>query len=183
MLYEIARTPTVDTVIENSENIRRISDFLSTAELVLADEVASLVNKENRKQYIDWISSDHFKRDAALAMLCAVYMRMNEVTKEQAMRVVSESMIERYIESHTTALQFRCHFWSCFLDDGFDLKEKKRANSIWDEFIMGYAGRTIKGEPILLVTGEKNIHKAAEKVGCSEFFMTPDKYKECLYSE
>lgn len=181
ILYNIACTPTNNAVMENKENIRRISEFLSAAEDSLADEIDSLFRNEvTRKQYIDWNSSAQFKRDTAQAMLCAVYMRMNEVTQEQAMGVVSNSMIERYIESHAAALEFRSHFWSCFLNEGFDLRKKKRANSIWDEFIMGYAGRFINEEPIRIVTGEKNIHKAAKVVGCSDFFMTPEQYRKYL---
>lgn len=183
ILYNIACNPTKDTVRDNMDSIRQITEFLSTAEDFLADEVDSFIDKVPPEQYKKWISSDCFKRCTAQAMLCAVYMRMNGVTQEQAMKVVSNSMIERYIESHATALQFRYHFWSCFLNEGFDLRKKKRANSIWDESIMGCAGRFINDEPIRIVTGEKNIHKAAEEVSCSDFFMTPEQYKKYLDSE
>lgn len=184
ILYNIACNPTEDTVRDNINSIRQITEFLSTAEDSLADEVDSLiVNKVTPEQYKNWISSDHFKICTAQAMLCAVYMRMNGVTKEQAMKKVSDSMIKRYIKSHPVALQFRSHFWSCFLNEGFDLRKKKRANSIWDEFIMACAGRSINDEPIRIVTREKNIHKAAEEVSCSDFFMTPEQYKKYLDSE
>ena len=179
LLYEISQDPQERTLDKMNSDLEQVSTYLSDVRSAVADAAKRMVEDKISKEYKASILSDEFKRETARAMLCAVYMRLKGVPEEEAFNVISEEMINTYVKSHAVSLCFRAHFWSCFIDEGFDLSGK-RSNSIFDEMILTHVGRTINNEEILLVTGDAKMHKAAEALGYQDRIMNVKEYKAFL---
>ena len=179
LLYEISQDPQERTLDKMRGDLEQVSTYLSDVRSAVADAAKRVVEDKISKEYKASILSDEFKRETARAMLCAVYMRLKGVPEEETFNVISEEMINTYVKSHAVSLCFRAHFWSCFIDEGFDLSGK-RSNSIFDEMILSHVGRTINNEEILLVTGDAKMHEAAEALGYQDRIMNVKEYKAFL---
>ena len=70
----------------------------------------------------------------------------------------------------------RQFFWEQFINEGFDLTTKSRANFLWDEQILYYVGRQIGNEDIVLVTRDKQMRAAADRCGLSKSVMNYEEY-------
>lgn len=181
ILYQISQSPTNTTIQKNRTNINLIKQFIRGAEQNYADQVLTfmksidpnapdwsfLQNDESmRAKYLNKIRSDEFDRETAAAMLAATEMLLKDrnynlpnLSSEQR-----RDQIDLYINSYKTALVYRKRCWECFIQDGYDLTQKSRANALWDEKLLHYVGHQVNGHDIILVTSDKMMKRAADEI-------------------
>ena len=167
ILYQISQSPTSATIQKNRTNIDQIKQFIRGAEQNYADQVLTFMksidpnapdwsflqnDKSMRAKYLNKIRSDEFDRETAAGMLAATEMllidrnyNLPNLSSEQR-----RDRIDLYINSYKIALVYRKRCWERFIQDGYNLTQKSRANALWDEKLLHYVGHQVNGHDIIL---------------------------------
>lgn len=196
ILSEITKSPTLYTIkkydfqlqqnkrhIKETEDvlIEEIQDFCRKIDPTYSDWKLFVNDKNNRNKYIKYINSNSFAEETAKAMLCAVYMQINPgIDVKSALVNIQSKMVKTFIQSYAVALSLRRFFWLQLLNPGFNLKEKSRANFLWDEQILYFVGKSVEEEKIILVTSDKKMLDAAKSCNEGNSVMNYDEYLHYL---
>jgi len=113
-------------------------------------------------------------------MLIAVNMQLTQQGLLPETPVVTQNMVDTFIGSYQVALSLREFFFSQFLNPGFDLSTKSRANFLWDEQILYFVGKQVENEDIILLTSDNKMCDAAQNCGVRDKVKKYDEYIEYL---
>ena len=192
---ELANDTTKNTIKKYAVQLGQTKQFIKDAEATLINEVVTLCktidpsytnwnlfanNQSMRKKWLNFMRSQVFEDQTAEAFLTAVYMSI----QPQGCRVYTQAqikqMIPAFVSSCQAGLSLRKFFWEQFINEGFDLTTKSRANFLWDEQILYFVGRKIGNEDIVLVTRDKQMRAAAGRCGLSNSVMSYEEYLDFL---
>lgn len=179
IFYALTQGDPSKVVLNYPAEITKAHQFIVDAEQTLAVEMDNLltyfdpnykhdwnpfVNDEsNRRKYLNDIDSDEFEITTAKAFIIAVGMLLQS---KNYIKIVPEyknldKEAEVYRLQYGASLLFRRRFFNHLAGGGFDITKNSRANYLWDEYILHFAGQSVNGEPILLVTTDGNMKQAA----------------------
>lgn len=199
ILYSISQSPNINTVNQYQDSISQIKAFIDQAEESFASEVEKYIStidpsasawnlfandSKKKAEYLKYIRSEEFYKITASAMLCAVNFHLlskGYVVEDQCKADV-EKKIKGYVDSYKVSLIFRRKLWECIANPNFNLREKSRANSIWDEHILHFVNKSVAGEDILLVTSDAKMKDSAKEVDENLLVYTYDEYITFLNS-
>lgn len=192
---ELAKNTSKNTIKKYAVQLGQTKQFIKDAEATLINEVVALCktidpsytnwnlfahNQSMRTKWLSFVRSQVFKDQTAEAFLTAVYLRI----QPQGCRVYTQAQIKQMIPSFITSCQaglsLRQFFWEQFINEGFDLTTKSRANFLWDEQILYFVGRKIGNEDLVLVTRDKQMRAAAGRCGLSNSVMSYEEYLNYL---
>ena len=198
LLYLIWQTPSKKTVNAKDmyPSFKSVKDKVVASEQTLIEEIWNycmsidpsfdnwslfVSNQSKRTKYLNFVRSADFKVESAMALIEAVRMHLNEqyqnITLTGAeMRKMAENLVKHF----PVAFKLRTYFFEQLLQPNFNLTENSRANFMWDEQILYYVGQTIQGQDILLVTTDKKMLEAANKLGYNRFVMSLKEYLKFL---
>lgn len=179
IFYDLSQGDPGTVALKYSVEIAKAHQFIANAENSLAVEMDNLlahydpnykhdwnpfVNDESsRRKYLNDIDSIGFEIVTAKAFITAVGMMLQ--SKKYIQKVPEYKDLDKqaviYRLQYGASLLFRRRFFNHLAGGGFDITKNSRANYIWDEYILHFAGQSINNEPILLVTTDSNMRKAA----------------------
>lgn len=113
-------------------------------------------------------------------MLVAVNMQLTQQGLLPQKSVVTQNMVNTFVRSYQVALSLREFFFSQFLNPGFDLSAKSRANYLWDEQILYFVGKQVGNEDLILLTSDNKMCDAAQSCGVRDKMKKYDEYIEEL---
>lgn len=196
LLYQIAKAPTIDTIKKYDSEIQQVVDYINDAESSLAENIEQLMKNidpaysdwtlfknddGNRKKWIEFVRSDNFKLQTALAMLVALGYDLE--SQGISLQIIEEKMLKKqaedYMFRYAAPLELR-KYWMEKLVGHFDLTKQSRSNFIWDERILHQAGHTINNIPIVIVTSDNAMKECAEKANPNCEIITYDCYIQRL---
>lgn len=196
ILSQISKEPTLETIKKYSVQLQQNKDFIREAEECLIEEIQNYCkiidpqykdwqlftnNKQKRTQFLNFVNSTKFEEETAKAMLCAVFMQINQgIDESEALQNIKSDQVTTFIKSYASALSLRKYFWSQLLNTSFNLKEKSRANFLWDEQILYFIGKQVRQEKIVLVTSDKKMIDAARKCNTKDVIMSYYDYLQFL---
>lgn len=199
ILYNISQSANNDTVSKYKDSISQIKAFIDQGEESFASEVEKCIKTiapsseawdffanapKKKAEYLKYIRSEEFCKMTASAMLCAVSLVLLDhqyIDEKEAVKDIEEK-IQTYIRSYNASLIFRRKVWECFANPNFNLREKSRANSIWDEHILHFVNKTVEGEKILLVTSDSKMKDSAKEADDKSLVYTYQEYITFLNS-
>ena len=188
---ELAKDTSKNTINKYAVQLDQTKQFIKDAETTLINEVVNLYkmidpnytnwnlfanNQSMRTKWLNFVRSQSFKDQTAEAFLTAVYMRIHPQGCRIHTQAQIKQMIPAFVSSCQAGLSLRQFFWEQFINEGFDLTTKSRANFLWDEQILYYVGRQIGNEDIVLVTRDKQMRAAADRCGLSNSVMNYEEY-------
>ena len=192
LAFEFWKEPQKSTVEKYHDSFLSVKKHIAGSEHTLIEEILRLCrsidpaytdwnlfkdNPKSRKAYLDYVRSMRFRKETALAMLCAVHMQIADKCDPSHFspdRI--QDKVSAFIKSYESALNIRQFFFEQILNPGFDLTTNSRANFLWDEQILYFVGHTLNSEKILLVTDDKKMLNAAAQSGLSDSVSTPTAY-------
>lgn len=179
ILFDLTQGDPGIVSLKYSNELAKAHQFIADAEQTLAVEMDNLlsyydpnykhdwnpfVNDEsNRRKYLNMVNSEGFEEVTARAFIIAVGMMLE--SKNLISRVPDYKELEQasvvYRENYGASLLFRRRFFNHLAGGGFDITKNSRANYLWDEMILHFAGHSVNGDIILLVTSDGNMKQAA----------------------
>ena len=136
-------------------------------------------DESKREKYLNYIRSEEFSEEGAIAMLYAVYNKISE-SKIYQIKMYTPNDIKEFIKRYSAALELRRFFYEQICQPNFDLTKKGRTNFLWDSQILYYAGKEINKDPILIFTNYKQMNAAAERTNFKDAIITLDEYFKSL---
>lgn len=194
ILYELSKGDATTISAKYSIELAKVHTFIADADANLAMEMDSLlavfapnykhdwypfVNDEsNRRKYLNMVDSNEFDTCTAKAFIIAVGMMLHSKGLIQRVPLYNEldNAAEIYVKNYGPSLLFRRRFFKYLAGGGFDITKNSRANYMWDEQILHFAGQTVNGEPILMVTTDGNMKAAIHDFDASIPAKTLDEY-------
>lgn len=191
VMSQVAKNPNGETISKFSSELTQVKTHIQSTEQCLINEVLGMCkqidpsytdwhlfvgNKKKRTAYLNFIRSQAFKEQTACAMLVAVNMQLSQQGLLPPAPVVTQNMINTFIGSYQVALSLREFFFSQFLNPGFDLSTKSRANFLWDEQILYFVGKQVENEDIILLTSDNKMCEAAQNCGVRDKVKKYDEY-------
>ena len=195
VMSQIAKNPNCKTITKFSSELTQVKNHIQSTEQCLINEVLLMCkqidpsytdwhlfvgNKKKRAAYLSFIRSQTFMEQTACAMLVAVNMQLTQQGLLPQTPVVTQNMVSTFIRSYQVALSLREYFFSQFLNPGFDLTTKSRANFLWDEQILYFVGKQVENEDIILLTSDNKMCDAAQNCGVRDKVRKYDEYIEEL---
>lgn len=191
VMSKIAKKPNGKTIIKFSSELTQVKNHIQSTEQCLINEVLGMCkqidpnytdwhlfvgDKKKRAAYLSFIRSQAFKDQTACAMLVAVNMQLTQQGLLPPKPVVTQNMVNTFVSSYQVALSLREFFFSQFLNPGFNLSTKSRANFLWDEQILYFVGKQVENEDIILLTSDNKMCDAAQNCGVRNKVMKYDEY-------
>ena len=178
ILFDLTQDNAGAVALKYSTELTKARQFITIGEQTLAKEIDKLlsyydpnykhdwnpfVNDEsNRRKYLNMVDSDDFYLDTAKGFIMAVGMMLQ--AKGMITKVPDYNELDNdanfYIKNYGASLLFRRRFFKYLAGGGFDLTKDSRANYLWDEQILHFAGHTINGEKIMIVTTDAKMKAA-----------------------
>lgn len=192
---ELAKDTSKIIVKKYAVQLAQIKNFIKDAEDELINGVVNLCkqidpnytnwdlfinDQKQRNKWLKFVRSQTFKDQTAEAFLTAVYMRIQQQGCRLYTQAQIKQMIPAFVSSCLAGLSLRQFFWEQFINEGFDLTTKSRANFLWDEQILYFVGRKIGNEDIVLVTRDKQMRAAAGRCGLGNSVMSYEEYLDFL---
>ena len=194
-MSQIAKKPNGETIKKFSNELSQIKNHIQSTEQCLINEVLGMCkqidpsytnwhlfvgDKNKRTAYLKFVGSQAFREQTAYAMLVAVNMQLTQQGLLPQTPIVTQNMVNTFISSYQVALSLRVFFFSQFLNPGFDLSTKSRANFLWDEQILHFVGKQVDNEDIILLTSDTKMCDAAHNCGVRDKVMKYDEYVQEL---
>ena len=195
VMSQIAKKPNGETIKKFSNELSQIKNHIQSTEQCLINEVLGMCkqidpsytnwhlfvgDKNKRTAYLKFVGSQAFREQTAYAMLVAVNMQLTQQGLLPQTPIVTQNMVNTFISSYQVALSLRVFFFSQFLNPGFDLSTKSRANFLWDEQILHFVGKQVDNEDIILLTSDTKMCDAAHNCGVRDKVMKYDEYVQEL---
>ena len=195
VMSQIAKLPNRKTIKKFTSELTQVKKHIQSTELCLINEVLGMCkqidpsytdwhlfvgDKKKRAAYLSFIRSQFFREQTAYAMLIAVNLQLTQQGLLPQTPIVTQNMVNTFVSSYQVALSLREFFFSQFLNPGFDLRTKSRANFLWDEQILYFVGKQVENENIILLTSDTKMCDAAQNCGVRDKVMKYDEYIECL---
>ena len=195
VMSQIAKAPNVKTITKFTSELTQIKNHIQSTEQCLINEVLGMCksidpnytdwhlfvgDKKKRAAYLNFCRSQSFKDQTACAMLVAVNMQLTQQGLLPNSTAVTPQMVNTFVSSYQVALSLREFFFSQFLNPGFDLSTKSRANFLWDEQILYFVGKQVGNEDLILLTSDNKMCDAAQNCGVRDKVMKYDEYIEYL---
>ena len=177
VMSQIAKKPKSKTIKKFSNELIQVKDHIQDTEQCLINEVLGMCrqidpnytdwhlfvgDKKKRTAYLNYIRSQAFKEQTACAMLIAVNMQLSQQGLMPQALAVTQQMVNIFVLSYQVALSLREFFFSQFLNPGFDLSTKSRANYLWDEQILYFVNKQVDNEDIILLTSDNKMCDAVQ---------------------
>ena len=177
VMSQIAKKPKSETITKFSNELTQVKDYIQDTEQCLINEVLGMCrqidpnytdwhlfvgDKKKRTAYLNFVRSQAFKDQTAYAMLIAVKMRLTQQGLMPQTIAVTKQMVNMFVLSYQVALSMREFFFSQFLNPGFDLTTKSRANYLWDEQILFFVNKQVEKEDVILLTSDNKMCDAAQ---------------------
>lgn len=178
ILYDLSQGEPGTVATKYNSELTKVHQFIANAERSLAEEMDKLltvydpnykhdwnpfVNDDlRRSKYIADIHSPGFKIVTAKAMIIAVGMMLQSqgLIKEVPQYGRLDVAAKAYVQHYGVSLLFRERFFDHLAGGNFDITKNSRANYLWDEMILHFAGNSVNGESIMIVTTDGNMRKA-----------------------
>ena len=178
ILYDLTQGDAGTVATKYNKELAQIHTFIIDAETNLATQMDQLlaaydpnyqhdwnpfVNDEsNRRKYLNMVDSDEFYTCTAKAFIIAVGVMLKS---KGLISVVPEygaldKEAEAYVNAYGASLLFRRRFFKYLANGGFDITKNSRANYMWDEQILHFAGQKVNREPVMIVTTDGNMRSA-----------------------
>lgn len=195
VMSQIAKKPNGKTITKFSSELTQVKDHIQSTEQCLINEMLGMCkqidpsytnwhlfvgDKRKRTAYLNFIRSQAFKEQTACAMLVAVNMQLTQQGLLPPKPVVTQNMVNTFVGSYQVALSLREFFFSQFLNPGFDLSTKSRANFLWDEQILYFVEKQVGNEDLILLTSDNKMCDAAQNCGVRDKVMKYDEYIDYL---
>ena len=195
VMSQVAKVPNRKTITKFSSELSQVKNHIQSTEQCLINEVLGMCkridpsytdwhlfvgDKKKRASYLSFIRSQAFREQTACAMLVAVNMQLTQQGLLPQQPVVTQNMVNTFIGSYQVALSLREFFFSQFLNPGFDLSTKSRANFLWDEQILYFVGKQVDKEDVILLTSDSKMCDAAQNCGVRDKVRKYDEYIEEL---
>ena len=198
ILFDLSQGDAGAVALKYSNELAKVHQFIEDAEQTLAQEMDNLLayydpnykhdwnpfvkDEYNRRKYLNMVDSDEFLTTTAKAFIIAVGMML------KAKGVISklpgyndlDNAAELYVKNYGASLLFRRRFFKYLAGGGFDITKNSRANYMWDEQILHFAGHSVNGEKIMIVSTDGNMKAAANDFDSQIPFKTLNEYLAML---
>lgn len=196
LLYRIYRDPSMNTITQISSDIQKIKNFIHDAEATLITSIEEMCRKidpsfsnwtlfkdddKKRKSFLSFVRSDNFKRETALAYLCAINLKLiSQGYNVSLTEDMIKDMCSTYLESYSASLEFRSWGFCQLVNGGFDLSKNSRTNFLWDELILHLVGHKCDENPICLITSDKKMIEGTRRSKSKGLIMNLNDYLKYL---
>lgn len=195
VMSHIAKKPNGKTITKFSSELTQVKDHIHSTEQCLINEVLGMCqqidpsytnwhlfvgDKRKRTAYLNFIRSQAFKEQTACAMLVAVNIQLTQQGLLPPKPMVTQNMVNTFVGSYQVALSLREFFFSQFLNPGFDLSTKSRANFLWDEQILYFVDKQVGNDEIILLTSDNKMCDAAQNCGVRDKVRKYEEYIDDL---
>jgi hypothetical protein len=175
-------------------DFQEIADRVEAAEQAFVDDVRRHVVEAVNPAATDWnpLKSNPDLRRAALGFLrspeAVIGFAKMHVLKANLHLGIVDSPAEIEEKAKWVAERFRTpamiyvEILTRIFSTGFNVSKAKNANSLWDIYIAFSTGaaHAIGGRPVLLVTGDDMVLKAAKAASARDHVLTLDEYRALL---
>ena len=174
ILFNVFKSPTRENLEPYLSNIERIKSHNNDAECELEGMLYTLKNTTlpGGMTFSEFANSVRFKLETAIAYICAMAIDLGIITskdiREDDGKTTIPSVIkekaEDYLKRYPAPIEMRATLISKLDMSNFNPSKKDRLNQIWDEQILHIVNHQIEGMPIILVTSDKGMISAVDKV-------------------
>lgn len=174
IVINVFKNPTIDNLEPYLSNIDGIKSHNNKAECELEGMLTELKNIKlpNDITFSVYAASENFKMETAAAYICALAIDLDIISSKD-IRVYGNKTIvpssimkaaEEYLKRYPAPIEMRSNLISKLDMSNFNPSKKDRLNQIWDEQILHLVNQQICGKPIILVTSDRGMISAVDKV-------------------
>lgn len=174
IVFSVFKNPTKKNLEPYLSNIQKIKSHNNETECEFERMLSILKSTTlpDNMTFGEFANSKRFKLDTAIAYICALAVDLGVITnddiKVNANTVtVPNIIIEKakdYLNKYPAPIEMRSSLIAKLDMPNFNPSKKERLNQIWDEQILHLVNHQIEGMPIILVTSDKGMISAANKV-------------------
>lgn len=194
ILFDLSQGDAATVALSYSAELTKVHQFIEDAENTFATEMDNLlavydpnykhdwypfVNDEsNRRKYLNMVDSDEFFTGTAKSFIIAVGMLLHSKGLINRVPLYNDldAAADIYVKNYGPSLLFRRRYFKYLAGGGFDITKNSRANYLWDEQILHFAGHEANGEQIMIVTTDANMKSAINDYDTNMPVMTLSEY-------
>ena len=174
IVFNVFKNPTIDNLNPYLDNIEKIINHNYEAECAFENMLSTMKGMAlpNGVTFSKIAYSEAFKMETATAYICALAIDLG-IIKNEDIRINSSKAIvpsiimgkaEEYLKRYPAPMEMRSNLIAKLDMSNFNPSKKDRLNQIWDEQILHLVNHQICREPIILVTSDRGMISAVEKV-------------------
>lgn len=174
IVFNVFKNPTIDNLNPYLYNIEKIRNHNYEAECAFENMLSTMKGMalHNGVTFSKIAYSEAFKKETATAYICALAIDLgiiqNKDIRINSSKTIVPSIIkekaEEYLKRYPAPMEMRSNLIAKLDMSNFNPSKKDRLNQIWDEQILHLVNHQICGEPIILVTSDKGMISAVDKV-------------------
>ena len=172
--FNVFKNPTIDNINHYLYNIEKIRKHNDEAECAFENMLSIIkgISLPSGATFSKIANSEIFKMETATAYICALAVDLgiitsNDIRADGSKTIVPSIIIEKaeeYLKRYPAPIEMRSSLIAKLDMPNFNPSKKERLNQIWDEQILHLVNHQIEGTPIILVTSDKGMISAANKV-------------------
>lgn len=192
IVFNVFKNPTIDNLNPYLHNIKKIRKHNYETECALENMLSTMKGMAlpNGVTFSKIACSEAFKMETATAYICALAIDLgiilNKDIRINGSKTIVPSIImekaEEYLKRYPAPIEMRSNLIAKLDMSNFNPSKKDRLNQIWDEQILHLVNHQICGEPIILVTSDKGMISAVDKVYTASAFTTSEPFGKHIIS-
>lgn len=191
IVFNVFKNSTIDNPNPYLYNIEKIRNHNYEAECAFENMLSTMKDMAlpNGVTFSKIACSEAFKMETATAYICALAIDLgiiqNKDIRINSSRTIVPSIImekaEEYLKRYPAPVEMRSNLIAKLDMSNFNPSKKDRLNQIRDEQILHLVNLQICGEPIILVTSDKGMISAVDKVYPASRSITSEPFGKIHY--
>lgn len=192
IVFNVFKNPTIDNLNPYLHNIEKIRKHNYETECAFESMLSIMKGMAlpNGVTFSKIACSEEFKMETATAYVCALaidlgIIRGKDIRINGGKAIVPSIIMEKaeeYLKRYPAPIEMRLNLIAKLDMSNFNPSKKDRLNQIWDEQILHLVNHQICGEPIILVTSDKGMISAVDKVYTASASTTSEPFGKHIIS-